>query len=307
MIVLDPDGRVKYYTVPAVSAESVSETVYHNQLSPGTETGIMTVSIEALTPLFVGTGDYEIDPRRYQPFFRRGGGCVIPGTSVKGVVRSYAEALSPSCMAGNCSVDHLCICCAVFGMLGIQGRLTFLDAVPQSPNSIVPAILCLEVRWGPRLDYPGQRKLYIHDDYRQWIARPQDGERFETVNKGAKFTCSIHFNNIAKREMGLLLLAMGLSPGHRFDLKMGGGKNRGLGSVRLSVLGNIELMNKADSYTSFAETVLEKTLDEWGCECVAEYLDNLSKRPLDKILNEILPLIQNNGSLPKKEGSDTNA
>lgn len=306
MLVLDLDSRIKYYIVPAVSVEPVSGIVYHDRLAPGTQTGVMTVSIEALTPLFVGTGDYEIDPRRYQPFFRRAGDYVIPGTSVKGVVRSYAEALSPSCTAGNCGIDHLCICCAVFGVLGIQGRITFLDANPQNPESINREVLCLEVRWGPRLDYPGQRKFYAHDDYTKWSTSPPDGERFEIVSRKTTFTFSIHFSNIAKREMGLLLLAMGLSPQHSFNLKMGGGKNRGLGSVKLSVPGKIELMNEAASYTSFTEPVLEKTLDEWGRECIDEYLKSLSERSREKILNEVLPLIQKDWVASQKEGGDTN-
>jgi len=245
-----------------------------------------------------------MDQSLYQPFFRRDGRIIIPGTSVKGVVRSYAEALSPSCEAGRCSGNNLCICCAIFGTLGFQGRITFLDAEPQNPEGIATQILCVEARWQPRLDHPNRRKFYIHDDYRKWVAKPSDGERLETVNEGTKFTCDIHFQNVQKQEIGLLLLAMGLAPGRQFDLKMGGGKNRGLGSVQFSVIGKIKLMNDGEPYTSFEEDIQEKALDDWGSTSVEEYLCSLSKDQRKMILNEVLQPIRNKGSTPE-EGSDT--
>jgi len=249
-------------------------------------------SIYTLTPVFIGTGDYELDAQGiYQPFFRRLSRIIIPGTSVKGVVRSYAEALSPSCEAARCSGDNLCICCAIFGTLGFQGRITFLDGELQEPNSVNTQILCVETRWEPILD--GGRKFYMKDDPQKWITKPPSGERLETVGGAVNFTCDLHFQSLTRREIGLLLFAMGLSPGHRFNLKLGGGKNRGLGSVRFSILGKIRLTNNDNSYTSFAEDVQEKEMDDWGNACVEEYLQSLSEQNREEILKDILQQIQN--------------
>jgi CRISPR/Cas system CSM-associated protein Csm3 (group 7 of RAMP superfamily) len=272
--------------------KSPSEDIYHDKLS--NFMGSMTLTIKALSPLFVGTGDYEIDEEGlYQPFFRREGRIVIPGTSVKGVVRSYAEALSPSCEAARCKEDSLCPCCAIFGKLGFQGRVSFMEAEPQDPNSIVLQKLRLEIRWPPEHD--GERKFYKHEDHSAWERNPPSGERLETVK--ASFKCDVYFYNLKKSELGLLLLAMGISSGHPFNPKLGGGKNRGLGSIRFSMPDGIKITDTDGSYHSFGECVEEKTLGSWGEDCVREYLQSLSEENRNKILNDILPSIQNSGTV----------
>ena len=58
---LDPSQPTNYYKVPIVRTERepLSATDYHDRLSH--RTGLMTLSIYTLTPVFIGTGDYELD------------------------------------------------------------------------------------------------------------------------------------------------------------------------------------------------------------------------------------------------------
>ncbi len=234
--------------------------------------GLMRLEIEALSPLFVGTGDVEADQDRlvYQPFARMGGRLVIPGTAIKGVVRTYAEALSPSCAVERrgrmrqCGGDNLCICCSIFGTLGFQGRVCFCDSPFEAPTEI----RSVEVRRGGR-DWRG-RRFYHHDKPVNAQDINEDGrsntERLEVavLPDDRRIACDLFFENLTLPEVGLLLLAMGLSPRHRFRMKLGGGKNRRLGSVRFHVqqTGGI-LVRSQNSYTSFRTGMEEKRLEQW--------------------------------------------
>lgn len=261
---------------------SLSHAHHHTERGLG---GVMRLEIEALSPLFVGTGDVETDqaPLVYQPFARMGGRLVIPGTTLKGVVRSYAEALSPCCEGGTCRGDKLCLCCSIFGTLGFLGRVCFCDSPFDAPTEIRR----VEVRRGGR-DWGG-RRFYHHDK----PANPQDinedGQSYEerlevAVLDGRRIACDLFFENLTLPEMGLLLLAMGLSPRHRFRLKLGGGKNRRLGSVRFYVqqAGGI-FVRSQNRYTSFRSRMEEKQLEQWcngnaDQDPVEAYLQTLNKR-----------------------------
>lgn len=131
--------RDEYYSVDIIICPRKNLPRYplHNQHKGWM--GKMRVNIETVSKLFVGTGDLEMDNKGvYQPFSRSNGKLVIPGTCIKGVVRTYAEALSPSCEGGKCRVEKrgLCICCSIFGSLGFQGRVSFCDTEPLEPTGV---------------------------------------------------------------------------------------------------------------------------------------------------------------------------
>src|SRR5262249_52149580 len=92
--------------------------------------GAWEVRFEVLSPLFIGSGEVDVAdepgvPTMHFRFARRGESVIVPGTSLKGVIRSLAEMLSPSCLGGE---DHdRCPACLLFGTLGRRGRVTFED------------------------------------------------------------------------------------------------------------------------------------------------------------------------------------
>jgi len=235
----------------------------------------MAISLRCISKVYVGIGGYELDDKGiYQPFARRGDQPIIPGTCIKGVIRTYAEALSPSCEAGRC---RECICCSIFGTLGFQGRVSFCDTQPVNPQGVTE-ISSIGVRWQGRLE--DGRRFYFHSkpsssrpiDPRK--GQPLPEERVEVVREGTEFHLEALFENFSKEEMGLLLLAMGVSPDHRFDLKLGGGKNRRLGSVQFEVE-SIQLLSPEATYAAFEPDLdrgLEVSLTDWGREAVEAYL-----------------------------------
>jgi CRISPR/Cas system CSM-associated protein Csm3 (group 7 of RAMP superfamily) len=253
----EPHGE--YYALETLNTRRipVRQEAFHDVLR-GLH-GSIALCIKAKSPLFVGSGQMEYEGNQiYQRFARRGEEFIIPGTSIKGAIRSYAEALSPSCEGGRCGreggrhVDRVCLCCSLFGTLGLQGRVSFTDAV--AVQGIKPIKHKIRLRWNPKRVRKG-RRFYFHDKPEEDYALAKSGgetEVVEALEAGAIFKCEMMLYNVQEWELGLLLLAMGLSPNHRFDLKLGGGKNRLLGSVRFQANDPLTLRKgKADGYHSF--------------------------------------------------------
>lgn len=175
---------------------------------------------------------------------------VIPGSSLKGMVRSLVEILSPSCLTtvtrrwarhipaglAPCQdVNALCPACRLFGMTGAEnnnylGQMSFEDAqlvkgkraeisTPQlwSRNDLPPHYL--------DHSYFKGRKVYHHSQ----VAEGNDARL--TFAAGAVLLTRIHFENLLAAEMGLFFAAIGLHPRHRFLPKLGAGKPVGMGSI----------------------------------------------------------------------------
>lgn len=267
----------EYYTVDILpfKEEDKRPQVYHDR-SKG-ERGSLSLDINLRedkwpSPLHVGSGDLEMDKGElFQPFIRWEGMPGIPGTGIKGAIRAYAEALSPSCEGGNCKKTNVCLCCSLFGYLGFMGRVNFSDAIlKKSPEAPKMGRVSLPLRWGGRVKKG--RRFYWHCDYRFWMAKKEkDMENLEVVLPPATFQSHCTFDNLTEEEQGLLYLSMGLVPGYSFSLKLGGAKNRGLGSVFFqlhqwhidtgpSSYHSFELDNTGEVFNDKAQRAAEKYL-----------------------------------------------
>jgi CRISPR-associated RAMP protein (TIGR02581 family) len=200
------------------------------------------LTFEAQGPLLIKSGveggaDPSVPDMR---FVRSGGQVYLPGSSLKGVFRSYAEKIartvgarccnpfdnddkSPACFcgkklekqgSGSVVYKQSCFICCVFGSTAAASRIKFNDAYP--PNGQNPQT---ETRTGVAID----RVLgsVAHGPF-----------DFEVVTN-AKFTTSIALRNFELWQLGLLALALrdlaeGLIP-------IGFGKSRGLGEVKATV------------------------------------------------------------------------
>jgi CRISPR/Cas system CSM-associated protein Csm3 (group 7 of RAMP superfamily) len=198
--------------------------------------GEWVVRFEALSPFFIGSGDVEVADEAgvrtmYFRFARRGDSLIVPGTSLKGMARSFAELLSPSCMGGE--GRDSCPACVLFGTLGRRGRVMFEEGVLEGAQLRVVEIAqrVAARRVGPDNER-GFRKLYVRDQGAAQTALGGDKERLETVQPGAWFRSRVSFHALSEWQVGLLLLALGLAPGYTFHLKGGGGKNRGFGVLK---------------------------------------------------------------------------
>lgn len=241
---LDRDGFFWLETFPEAKKQRAPSHDGLNHLW-----GYLEMELTTITSLFVGSGEVGVEGgQMYLRFAQREGHYILPGSSIKGAVRSLAEMLSPSCMAvvddrdyqGQCKADDslmLCPACGLFGALSYLGRLTFEDAVISNPQS---AYITIFQRTEPRFAAPESevereksfefRKFYMGLAQR---ARIQDHERLEVLKPGLFCPLLIRLSNVQDWEMGLLILSLGAAPGMEFNWKLGGAKNRGFGLVSL--------------------------------------------------------------------------
>lgn len=260
---MEPAGPVvepkPYFSVDLREPPAKSPLAPHDRFSGWT--GQLELEIQVVSAyLHVGSGVTKVDAadRAYSAFVRRDSELIIPGSSLKGAVRSIVEAISNSCVRLQAKAERvppshqacvtirpgqeqnatLCPACALFGATGYRGRVHFADARPVSQVST--SIIKIAELWTPRR--ATGRKFYRVKQFRPLDDRPEINHRFvEAVPQRARFSTVLTFENTTSAEMGLLVRALGIErnldrPGEGnfiFTPKLGGGKPRCLGTVRL--------------------------------------------------------------------------
>lgn len=206
----------------------------HERWAPDGYTGAIECALTLLTPVHIGSGLFRTaNGEVVKEAVRSNDVLVIPGTSLKGAFRSAAEAISDACEATNsrsaCTEDKgYCVCCRIFGGRGYLGRVGYRDARPV--GEVTAMIHRVPSLWAPRRSLDG-RKVYLHGDGEP--ATAANGEPWEVIPAGTQFAFRVEVESLAKDELCLVLTAMGAFG----DLTpiLGGGKPRGLGSVRVAV------------------------------------------------------------------------
>lgn len=237
-----PEGRIER-----------KEPAGHAAYRDGTVSGVLRGVLVARTPIHVASGQLETtDDPRYplvKAHVRSAGRPVVPGSSLKGCIRSIVEAITPSCVritrarrdqlprqVQGCSrKGELCLACRMFGSLGYQGLVRFSDAVLAEGDtevSTAPPLYMPRSREG--LYYRGGkvagRKFYQH-------GRPAAGEvPLEVCPVGSRLEFTLHFDNLRPAELGVLLLALGQGEPRLYP-KLGGAKPVCRGSVEVEVTG----------------------------------------------------------------------
>lgn len=228
--------------------------------------GVVHARIIARSPVHVASGLLEQTRNQRYPLvkahFRVNGAPVIPGTSLKGCIRSIVEAISPSSVSvtrtrqlprelkASDKPERLDVAQRIFGALGYQGQVRFSDAVLASGQT---EILGAPQLFRPRpeapiyLDERGRlkgRKFYMHGKL-----APGDLP-LEVCPVGSQFTFRVDFENLTPGELGLLLIALGLGDPRLYP-KLGGGKPACLGTIEV-VEPRIEITESVQQwYTDF--------------------------------------------------------
>jgi CRISPR/Cas system CSM-associated protein Csm3 (group 7 of RAMP superfamily) len=157
---------------------------------------------------------------------------VIPGSSLKGAIRAIAEALTPSCDPfgdGRCREgDRVCPACTMFGNMGTRGRIGFADAVTDAET----AVTHIAQRYSHQHAPDRGRRIYRTTPE---TPQPQRREALEVVRPPARFTTTLTFHGLPDWGAGVLLIALGVAPHGLPHVRVGGGKNRGLGIVTVEV------------------------------------------------------------------------
>lgn len=228
------------------------QPVWHDRFQGHTGKAILTLTVDS-DCLFVGSGAYEYsEANLWMTFFRVNETICIPGTSLKGAIRSVVEAISDSCVLQRkrnseqvardqeaCrDVTSLCPACRIFGAMGFRGRVSFSDAFPQDP--VETKIVQIGSLFGPQKSQ-GRKFYQMGAASFSTDLRPRENfQCLEVVPRGTKFRTTLFFENMTDGELGLVFAALGWDLENDqvkpvFTPKIGGAKPRCFGAVRFSL------------------------------------------------------------------------
>jgi CRISPR/Cas system CSM-associated protein Csm3 (group 7 of RAMP superfamily) len=250
----------------------------------------LIVHRDDLTPYFGKDLDHENNDCLILSHVRHGGQRYIPGTSLKGVVRSIVEAITYSCLCHidekkiatsakrndkrlqellkTCSIDEgLCPACHLFGTLGYAGRVSFRDTFQSSGGG---RIARRPIAHPPQPDrsqannHRTQGIIYYNSNDRKSLKgrkvylhgkQPVDAtEKYEAIEVckiDSEFKGKIDINGLSNAELGLLLNGLGFL--NQFSLKVGGSKPFGYGSLLVRTIGVSLTSQPLDNYRSYEE------------------------------------------------------
>jgi len=205
------------------------------------QSGFIHCTIENLTPLFIGGNRYN-----KQLFLTRNDRSVIPGTSLKGMLRSLTEVVGGGCnitdAKGNYSSENmpckhanrLCIACRMFGMMERgsgakvhKGNISVSDALVLEKNLEIKSFQVLLYNKGTkhepfyRTHSTGKldgksRKIYFHQPKRKGsVHSPAQTTQatpkpINAIMPGHHFDFAIQFSNLKKEELELLAYVLDL-------------------------------------------------------------------------------------------------
>jgi CRISPR/Cas system CSM-associated protein Csm3 (group 7 of RAMP superfamily) len=153
----------------------------------GGASGILAVTLTAMTPLHFGQGDLRsFDGKLIHALTREGETIALPGASFKGMLRSVFEATTNSCVSRyprdmrhllpnqnnfRCErpLEQICPACSVFGCLGVKGKIQFSSfRIEGRPEIAYPSLPALQ---SPFKDYPNGDKRGIGNErlYYGWF------------------------------------------------------------------------------------------------------------------------------------------
>jgi CRISPR/Cas system CSM-associated protein Csm3 (group 7 of RAMP superfamily) len=272
----------------------------HATYQPGTLSGSLRGVLVVRSPIHVASGQLEQTDDPHYPLVkahvRSAGYAVVPGSSLKGCIRSIVEAITASCVritrvqrnqlpreTQGCSrKESLCLACRIFGSMGYQGLVRFSDAVlteRETEISTAPPLYMPRKREG--LYYRNRmvvgRKFYHH-------GRPASGEvPLEVCPEGSRLAFTLDFDNLKKAELGVLLLALGQGEPRLYP-KLGGARPVCRGSAAVEVK---ELEVFEDPNIAYATYELEAEPVDIG-----QYLTAARSVVLSKQLDQLADILR---------------
>lgn len=226
-----------------------------------TLSGRLVVQIELQTLLHISSGSYALSEdlglkagfviKDMYKVLRNGIAVpAIPGSTLKGGVRTLVEAVTNSCLIAvpgklrrklprsqgrSCGGNQLCPACALFGAMGQLARVSFSDVLFVSGDSEIFRLPSLyrtraedSYQYVDANDRLKGRKFYLHGIPQ----RHREGGYAEALKAGSVLRGNIDFTNLTPAELGLLCFGLGLD--NSFQLALGGGKPLAMGRVKIS-------------------------------------------------------------------------
>lgn len=232
----------------------------------------------------------------------------IPGSSLKGVVRSIYEAITNSTLAVvtrkyenkmpqnrlPCrSKEKLCPASRVFGALDWQGLVSFQDARCVK-KGFAPGFMPSLYRPRPdqRRKYfnPVSRKFYYHAI--KAVAGGTKGIPTQQAAAQYTFETELPFKNLTQAELGTLLASLGQDKDYPFSLKVGAGKPIGMGTmtVKITQIQRPELIgDRYSNYNTKTPDLTDSELQSFIKQAIAAaHQQKLIELPQLKQLQKIL-------------------
>lgn len=250
--------------------------------------GILHLTLKVQTALHVSTGVVVMGSdvgQKSIPLIKTmmqgtEGQLIIPGSSLKGVVRSTYEAITRSCLCkvsresknlnwiprelqectrpkDRSKKEWVCPACQVFGAMDWQGLIHFTDAGCKSAGfraGFMPSLY--RPRSEAKHNYFKQgkvagRKFYYHT-IKAVDKGQQQGIPVQQAVKEFVFTTQLHYRNLTQAELGTLLIVLGQNrPKYPIALKVGGGKPIGMGTMTVEITLLEQPANLRDRYLSY--------------------------------------------------------
>ncbi len=223
--------------------------------------GYIDAEITCDTAIHMGSGYKELDNESNLLVYktiRYDGKPIIPGSSLKGVVRQIAEAASCSC-AKDLKKCGICIACDMFGSMGRASNVIFSDFIS---DNAVTEIFDLNQQFEPKNKVSDYYKFYKVNDssYKNEKNITNQSVQVEVVSSGTVFKGRIHFKKLTEEQLSLLMYSLGLNEknNEKINLKIGGFKNSDIGEVYVTVTNfNVNALNKtpavlAENYVNMA-------------------------------------------------------
>ncbi len=247
--------------------------------------GRIECRLTAETPIFIPESRERQEEFQDAPqnFITRNGVPIIPGSSLKGLLRNLVETVGNGCYLlfdeayerrrfdysgklpqpfHKCTnAQLLCIACRMFGMLErravFQGNVSVSDALTASGRYSKHAPMYTKPLMGPKprhkafylndtQNHIAGRKFYFHSQQiRQDTRKTPYNQYICPLNPDSQFTFTVDFHNIQDDELAVLLYALALEPTMRH--KIGLAKPVGLGSVKIEIA-TIELIDYQQRY-----------------------------------------------------------
>jgi hypothetical protein len=291
----------EFVSIPANAMDPTRPEGHHHykeSLFTGRITGILT----ALSPIHVASGTIELtatQPSLVKAHFRVNGRPAIPGSSLKGAIRSIVEAISnpPSCLrvtkAPRDSIpfnvhrcdnkEKLCIACRMFGAMGYLGRIIFNDSILREGSTEINKIPSFHAAHSRECLYFDRGKVKGRKFYRHGNdGRIAPGNvPVESCAVGAFFNLSVDIVNLTNSELALFLFAMGQGKPKIYP-KIGGGKPACCGSLDVQNI-NLAMIQPKQSFLEFETMIqttdLDKILNDTSAINLGSTLENILTYP----------------------------
>ena len=225
-----------------------------------TVSGYYEILVTAQQNLRIGSGFSGTNPQSMKAEIMRSNGApVIPGSSLKGCVRSIAAAISQSCLpkpadneqrsenqkimaSHTCKTGSRCIICDMFGMMGFASRVDFGDLKAPANTRIdvdsnVPVPFPPNARKDSYYDSEGSKGYKFYNTVNKPAVsangKPPAKYCVEAVPKGTVFTGRVYFHDLTEEQLSLLLFSLGCDGS--FYPKLGGNRAHCYGSVSVQL------------------------------------------------------------------------